>query len=353
MKNKQLHKYTSKATDTAWGIDTVGLSYDVDLSLCDIDSPFWQSRSSKSLTESTHDVDTFVGQLPLPNGNVRVALYTLRGVCALHFNAARLTHGKSEQLLDARVLAPLVEAIIDELQHVVWPAFDIVDENGSVVRDPSWNQKMRVKRLDVARNFNVAHPELVKSGVRQIKSSHQKTMHEYANAQGGWTLENRTESSGSDRLYDKSAEIASQVTDERLWYENKVFRFEAQLQQDRLKKFGLNNLAGITEESVWDALASRWEATRWGSPLPGTSGLLEAVSHLSPTRQDNLLGYLQRRAAGVTEGMSAHYMRERDKLARSCGLIPGVATEAMGAPDRYLDLFQGAEVPFQSRSQAA
>lgn len=353
MNNKQAHKHTSMATDTAWGIDTVTLSFDVDLSLCDIDSPFWQSRSSKSLTESTHDVDTFVGQLPLPNGNVRVALYTLRGVCALHFNAARLTHGKSDQLLDARALSPLVEAIVNELQHVVWPAFDIVDDKGLVTREASWNQQIRVKRLDVARNFNVAHPELVKSGVRQIKSSHQKTLHEYANAQGGWTIENKTESSGSDRLYDKSAEIASQVTDERLWYEDKVFRFEAQLQQDRLKKYGLNKLVGVTEDSVWGALASRWEATRWGSPLPGTSGLLEAVSHLSPTRQDNLLGYLQRRAAGAIEGMSAHYIRERDKLARLCGLIPGMATEAMGAPDRYLDLHLGAEIPIQPRSKAA
>lgn len=351
--NNKHHSITSQPSDTAWGIDTVTLSFDVDLSLCDIDSPLWMGRSTKKLSEIAQDVDTFTGLLPSEHANVRVALYTLRSVCSIHFNAARLAFGKSEELLHPDALEPMAEGILNALQGTVWPAFDRVSDNGDVIRDANWADQVRVSRLDPARNFLISHPEAIKSGLRSIRSKNMKTQVEYINSEGGWTLENRTKSSGSDRIYDKGSELDSQQVNERLWSDEKLYRFESQLQGDRLVTLGLKHLSKVNSASAWNALDARWTATGWGQPLPGNSGLLQAVAHLSHTRQDNLLGYLHRRAEGVLESMPAHYRRERDKLAISLGLIPGLPLDSLGASETRLDIFMGTEVSMSQETEAA
>jgi hypothetical protein len=247
---------------------------------------------------------------------------------------------KSATLLPPAALQPIVEGILEEIRDSVWAEFDCVDDAGTVTRDRDWQSQVHITRIDLARNFHVPKPELVKIGLRSARSRHSKSTHEYT-SNGTWTFENRTKTSGTDRFYDKSAELDAYGIDESLKQKDTIFRFEAELKKDRLISFGLRTLDRVTDESVWNAIAARWEATGWAIALPSGDGLHSCIERLSHSMRDNLIGFLFRRAEGLDTDMPAQYRRERDKRARDLGLTPGVPVDLLGPANEYLDLFAG------------
>lgn len=329
--------------DSEWGIDTVSCWLPVNLSLSSSDTALWSSVSTRNLLDSEHRVETAVhlGFLHKDFGDVRIELYPSDSRCRLHFNAARMVTPKSANLLPPRALVPIVEGILEEIRDSVWAEFDRVNDAGEVVRDADWQSQVHVTRIDLARNFQVSKPELVKIGLRNAKSRNSKSTHEYT-SNGTWTFENRTKTSGTDRFYDKSAELGAFVVDESLKQKDATFRFEAELKKDRLNAFGLRTLDRVSDHSVWNAIAGRWEATGWGIPLPSGAGLHSCVERLSHSMRDNLIGFLFRRAEGLDTDMPSQYRRERDKRARDLGLTPGVPVDLLGPADQFLDLSSGA-----------
>jgi len=328
--------------DTDWGIDTVSCWLPVNLSLCSSDTALWSSVSTRNRLDSEDRIQTEVllGSLHKDFGDVRIELYPSDSRCRLHFNAARMVTPKSATLLPTPALTRIVEGILEEIRDSVWAEFDRVDDLGTVTRDADWQSQVHITRIDLARNFQVPNPELVKIGLRAAKSRNSKSTHEYT-SNGTWTFENRTKTSGTDRFYDKSAELDAYGVDEALKQKDTTFRFEAELKKDRLNTFGLRTLDRITDENVWNAIVRRWDATGWGIALPSGGGLHSCIASLSHSMRDNLIGFLFRRAEGLDGDMPAQYRRERDKRARDLGLTPGLPVELLGPAIQFLDIYEG------------
>jgi hypothetical protein len=332
--------------DSDWGIDTVSCWLPVNLSLSSSDTSLWSSVSTRNRLDSEDRVETAVhlGFLHKDFGDVRIELYPSDSRCRLHFNAARMVTPKSATLLPPQALLPIVEGILEEIRDSVWAEFDRVNDAGEVVRDADWQSQVHVTRIDLARNFQVPKPDLVKIGLRNAKSRHSKSTHEYT-SNGTWTFENRTKTSGTDRFYDKSADLHAFVVEESLKQADRTFRFETELKKDRLSTFGLRTLDRVNDENVWDAISARWDATGWGIPIPSDGGLHTCLDKLSHSMRDNLIGFLYRRAEGLDTDMPPQYRRARDKRARELGLTPGVRVDLLGPANQYLNLFAGTVSP--------
>lgn len=332
--------------DWSWGVDTVTVSYGVVLDQCDPSSPLWSRSSSTNLRDDLPEAEVFTGFLHLPEQDVRVTLYTARSICHLHFNAARFVGSGPTDLCPADAVRPLVHRLIEQLHGEVWPEFAHVDEvSGEIHWDSDWASKVRIKRLDLARNFQVSDPAVVKTGLSHIQTRYQRTRSVEESAGGGWTVWNRTKKSGSDRLYDKSAELDLVEGQEAISSTGShLFRFEAQLEKERLRSLGVATIDALDEAKAWAALNARWGATRWGSPLPRRGDAAQAVQALKPRDQATVLGYLHLAAEGLTDGFSDWQRRDLTKKAKSCGLTPGVPVVMLGPPSQRLDLLSGSLV---------
>ncbi|MHA7862067.1 hypothetical protein ACX1DX_11930 [Tessaracoccus sp. Y36] len=331
-----------------WGIDTVRVSFDVASDTSLTFSPFWTRQSSRNRPGTNTQDEIYVGAIATTGGDVRVSLYPQNNVCTLEFNAARLLHQKSSNLADPEALPLLVKTFIEKVAHVAGPTFVTIDPNGEEIWDADWQDLVRVKRLDIARNFDVASPDLVKAVLPKVQPAHGKSKVEYNSARSGWTLVNATKQSGMDRLYDKTAELATHgITESFMLSGGRQFRFEAQLQKDRLNGSGLAKLSGVTSANCWNALSKRWSATRWGSPLPSSTGLLEALSNLPDLKKRRLVGDLYLDAAGMAhEVLSPSQLKQYRAEARRLGIVPGTQVEFLGEADQHLDLEAGELRPW-------
>jgi hypothetical protein len=297
------------------------------------------------LRDDMPEADTLVGRLELETGVVRVSLFTARSFCHVEFNAAREVSPKSAALLPPDALAPIVRGVIERLHQDSWPEFIRVTDDGEIVWDTDWASQVRFVRLDIARNFDIDDPPSVKYGLVAVRGSYAKDHVLHTDARGGWTLSNRTKRSGCDRFYDKSAEFANYGLDERLIApRGTMFRFEAQLQKDRLDALGLRTLAHMTDDTAWRALQARWDATGWGCWLPGQSDVATALKGLSLPQKQRLIGFLHQMAIGDTSEMSKSHLREMTARAKAAGLVPGMPVALLGPPTQRLDLVAGTLV---------
>ena len=330
-----------------WGIDTVTLSYNVNPALSDPSSSLWQRSSSLNLRDDMPALDDMMGFLDLPNGRVKVILYTARDICHLHFNAAVLAHGKSEMLLVPEALTFLVESVIDAIREAVWPDFVTVDDNGEIIWDDDWTTHVRFKRIVIARNLVIADPALVKAALPSVKARYGKHQVQHKSGPNGWTIENKTAGSGTDRIYDKSADLeALELEDHLGQIEGRLFRFETQIQKDRLTQAHLSTLEQVNSEAAWDALIHRWEQTGWGSPLPTKGSLLDALEGLSPLLIQRLIGFLHLEAVGLSaDVVTRTQIRESRTLCKKYGLTPGLPIDLLGPATQRIDLLAGALVP--------
>jgi hypothetical protein len=280
---------------------------------------------------------------------VRVVLYSARGICHLTLTAPRFATDDRLDLLPPSRLKPLVRVVIDSLRESVWPVFVKVTEDGEIVWDQDWDAQVRFKRLDLARNLIVDDEPTVKAGLMAKESRYQKRRSIDLSSKGGWTISNRTNSSGMERFYDKTAEMGtrrSQSEDEaRLVSDEKVFRFEAQIMKDRLEAVNLKTLADLTDATAWRALEARWDATQWGRPLPGKTDLLEAVSGLPALSRMALIGFLHMAAEGQLGDLSPSQLRLQRERAKACGLTPGTPVRLLGQAQTLLDLHAGIHRP--------
>lgn len=332
-------------TDSNYGIDTVAFHFPVDIGDCDRDSSIWDYEGTRNLQKSELEGGSLVANFPCGHANVHVNLYFASSRCRIEVNAARVISPKSHTLLPPGALSRVVELILDKLTGVVTPSFDSLNEDGELVRDPNWKDQVLFTRIDVTRDFLVSNPSAVRLGLAHVKSKNQKSHKITTSPNDGWSIEFGTKYEGKDIFYDKEAELSQHNAEIPNYPEGVLYRFEGVLKKSRLVSSGMKRLSDVTDERVWSAIETRWEKTGWNTPLPGSTGLLEAVGHLSQTRMDGLLGFLHRCAAGQESSMPPMYKRDRNKLAKSCGLIPGTPIELLGKATTYLDLQTGMIQP--------
>ena len=331
---------------TAWGLDRIAFTYPVDPSQCDLSSSLWSSSSTQILSGTDGDNASLTGTITLGQAaSARISLYLRNGRCRIEFNPSRVMSPKGAQLLPPELAAAVVSQAIDEARQAAWPAFSTVTEDGEIVRDPAWQEQVLISRLDLARNFRISIPEAVKAALEAKDARYQKSKHRYTQSDGGWGIENRTKSSGKDIMYDKTAEQGTTDMDpefdERAIMDGNVLRFEAQMKRPRIHDMGLQRLDLISRQSCWDALAKRWEATGWGSPIATGGDIYTLVQSLPYSQRADLVGYLMLKAHGAEVGISASQERRMRKLAKQAGLTPGLPLAAQGEPDSFLNLSTG------------
>jgi hypothetical protein len=332
-------------SDTEWGLDTVTLWFYADLSLCEANADLWSSNSSGNYADSHKSFENYVLYVEYNFATVRVSLDLKSGKCRITFNAARLITGRSRQLLMPGSLEPLVEGILRDLSSHVWPVFDRMDEHGTISRDSDWAKQLRVSRLDPARNLFIEDLHTLKQTLIHTKAKNGKTKQLIWNDKQGWTLYNKTSSQGSDRIYDKSAELACNGFDEEMDQVGHWFRFEIQLQNERLKKYGFYTLDDITDEATWEALVDRWEKCGWGVSLPEPNKLGVVLEALSNTDQSGLLTLLTAQALDIPVPISPSTHSKFRKLAKKHGLTPGMALNLLGPATNFLSLQEGKVIP--------
>jgi len=331
----------SPFSDGNAGIDTCVFSIPVDMNTVDSESSLWTCEDSSEYRDSGKVRHKLTGHLQMEYADIRIVLFPQYEHIRLTFNAARLITPKSAVLLHPDALKPLVAAILGEIRPAVTAAFDIDSSTGEVRRDPNWASYVKTLRLDIARNLSVDQPEEMKAALQATKPKYGKQMRMYWDANGGWTLDAGTQRNGHDRIYDKAAERENFDIDATIDAEDGLFRYETQLEGDRLEKFGLKTLDSINTDRVWEALKARWDALGWGVTIPEPNTVLTAVSHLPQAEQDSLLGFLFKCAQGKVDGYTPARLRLMHQKARECGLIPGVPIDLQGVARRVLSLEQG------------
>lgn len=335
---------------TAWGVDRIRFGFDVEPAECDLSSSLWSTSRSQNLLEADEVSESFTGTFQLGHANVHVGLYLKNSRCLVEFNPSRAMSPKGVQLLPPDLLSSVISTALDEIRQAAWPVFDTVTQDGEILRDPQWEARVLIKRLDLARNFRTSIPEAIKSALESKDARYQKSKHQYSRTDGGWGIENSTKSSGHDVLYDKTAELGSTDLDpdfdSRLTAEERVLRFETQMRAPRLKEFRLNRLNCLTPQACWGSLTKRWDATNWGTPIATGGDIYNLMRSLPYAERAALIGYLMLKANGAETGISAYQERRMRRLAKQHGLTPGVPIVEQGQPDSYLNISTGELEPW-------
>lgn len=336
------------------GIDTVWAIIPVNIAEINPDSPLWNPKLTTH--DSNGEIKKLEGIHRRDYGNVMVKLFKNRAKARLQFNAARLESPKSPKLLGPLELSPLMSDLLDELRDSFHASFDYWDSRtGALVRNPMWEEFVSFTRLDFARNMDIDDPMAMRKALAVTKPRYGKTAHMYWDFAGGWTFEAQTRSAGSDRIYDKAAELDRSMVDEALSVTEGLYRFETQLQGARLKSLGerkisLKTLSDITESNVAYALERRWAALNWSVTIAAPHSLDRALAPLGWKQQDEMLGFLRRSHNGDTSVYTKSQISRLRKRAKELGLQPGLPLEDGGIPTRKLDLLAGGFIDLTPQS---
>ena len=339
------------ATDL--GIDTVRLFISVNLDACENDPSLWGYDSTGNSTKRNRTYQHFESVVSYKYADVKVSLFPNSGIARLDFNAARLVTPKSRALLHPDDLMPLVDKLLWSISHLVVAEFDEVNlATGEIVRRADWADQVGVTRIDLAKNIFIDSPEDFKRVVEQVQPLKGKGLHKYWDAEGGWTLWNTTKTSGSDRMYDKAAELAAKSKDDSLKSQNMGwYRFETQLQKDRIKRNGFSKLSGVSAPRVEEVLEQRWEKCGWGVKLPEKGEIMKILEKIDVKLRLEFLGFLVASEDGSLQEMHEPQIVKLRKIAKNLGVTPGVPMSHHGPLTRQVSFREGRIVSIISNEE--
>ena len=328
------------------GIDTVEVTFPINPDFCNLSSEFWQKAGAGNDRKSGVEYSYHHGELRIGFGTVVVRLHTASLKCTLRFNAARQITPKSRYLLPADALQTLTGKIVDALQPYVWASFDEINEvDGTIHRAPDWASHVQIRRLDIALNMVVQYWPMLQEALPKRKPVNAKYLTIDFDFKDGWTLSNKTKSSGCDRIYNKGAELRASGINMDIDEGNTLVRFETQIMKDRLKTLGLTRLSDISEESIATALEHRWNKSRWNVEIAPNNSLLPAISVLTEKHQGELINYLFMMSEGRSDRFTKAQHRRLRPMAEDLGLTPGLPLSRLGKPEFRLDLHHGGLIP--------
>jgi len=328
--------------DNDYGVDFVHCGFDLHPDFSDLDSSLWaiDRWGTERIPGIIHP--QLFQHIPFGNTYVEVEVRTLDWRCYVRFNPSRAVYGKSRQLLHPAAVEGLIEKLLVELQPLVFPSFVFVNRQGEFVNESDWASQVSLSRVDCARNLIIDDPNRFKLAAQKAQPAQNPTIHSFGKKGKSWGLVHGTVSVGQDRLYDKNADLkrfdveASLVQDVGEW-----FRFEAELRSDRLEKFGLKRLSSLSDERVWNAILTRWEASRWGVTLSTPGSIVAATKDLSVNEKSQLFGYHSMHLLGLQDEIPQSRHRKYGKLSRDLGLQLDVPIEFQGIASRKVDIWHG------------
>lgn len=332
-----------------FGIDWITFRVPVDLSLCDPYSDLWRGTAGKV---PKSDLENLKGKLKVGSGTIDVTLYTYESQARIQLNPSRFISDDAYDLCPTEALPALVEGVLNGLMHAIHPRFVRVDDDGVISWDQDWQDQVWISRLDVARNLVIDDADSVKRVLEQVVERYRKRHTTYEQGSAGWGLVNSAATVGQEKIYDKDAERGRKA---KPAYEGQPastrrMRFEVELKRDRLDRYGLRQLSTITAERCWTALAERWEASRWGTPLSAGGAVYDATRQLDASAGFELIGYLTAAADRQISHVSKSALRRLNRVAAQCGLTPGVPLMQWGPPTHYIDLAAGQLLPLKSNA---
>lgn len=196
-----------------------------------------------------------------------------------------------------------------------------------------------VKRLDVARDFNVTNAAPILGALLHVPRRWARTAVSWIDPRTGRVQSIRVGGrSALVRLYDKQAESPSLVP-------TPLLRWEAQADHQWLRTYGgIKRLADLTEPAVGQLAANRWAWSRMGDPVTGLHGLVAAASKLglSQSRECSFMGFLMLTSLGARPLLSGRTSKEYERLARTLGALPAPPWDFTAAV--RLDWLAGSEV---------
>lgn len=338
-------KLNSIPTDKEWGVDFLHLSFYVNPEYTDLSTLEWYVNTSGKLSNTESIQDTYNQQFAFGKGNVTISLNATSGVCRLRFNPSTLLYGNTSELIPAEACKPLVGTLIYAMSDFVIPVFDHLDESGTITRDENWAEQVRLSRIDCSRNLLIDDGFRFKSAVEAANPRNKKDKYVYESGSKGWGLVNATKTNGKDMIYDKDVELNLDEFDEKFEQTNKtMFRFETQLKRERLQKFGFRTLQTISDEQVWTAIETRWNACNWDVTFNEPGEIANSVKELCPNDASGLLGYLSKKNLGLEDKVTVGEERKYGAMARKFGLQIGKPVHELGNPTRKVSITLGTVV---------
>jgi hypothetical protein len=201
-----------------------------------------------------------------------------------------------------------------------------------------------VRRLDVARDFNVTSPSRLLSGLVFLIRAWARSTIVWVNPRSGHVETIQTGGRSSHiRLYDKQAESPDKVTAPRL-------RWELQARRNWLLQYSsITTLADVSEAAVACLAMDRWRWSRMGTSVSGLDAAASRVKALdvSPKTECMLVGYLLLRGLGELPALAGTTRRKYEDLAKGVGALDAATHPGsrQAAPTVRLDWTRGVEVP--------
>ena len=331
--------------DQDFGIDFLHLRIELDPSTIDVSSSIWGINNKGKAPEPDQEYFAYYARIPFGQTDVdiQVNLYDMRAF--IRFNPSTALFGKGKTLLSPQAAKATVNALLNTLSAYFMPAFDHIDEQGTITREPNWTEKVWISRIDCSRNLLIDDPVHFKKAIEAATPRNKKTTFTYKAGKEGWGVVNKTNSTGHDKIYDKDIQLNLKDAAELLSQsQGTCFRFETQLERDRIKKFGLRRLSDVSDESVWNAIEQRWNACRWGVTINEPGSVIKALAGLTPSEKSGIIAYLGKHYLGIQDEITVGGHRKYGSLSRKLGFTLGEPLEAQGKALRKADIWEGCLV---------
>lgn len=224
----------------------------------------------------------------------------------IEFNPSRVIDPEGVEL------APVVE--LPTLARQAWVAAQELVDPGVDVGGA------RVKRLDVARDFQVEQTGLFIRGLGPIPRPWARRSFVYNDPARGMAETLFVGSgSGGVRLYDKHREAPEKAPEGRL-------RWETEARDRWLANYGgITHLRDVSTETVAVLASNRWKWSAMGLEVAALDRVVEVVmaSGLGPAKMRGLLGHLLLLSKGRPSKLAKETAAEYNHLMRQLGVVMG------------------------------
>lgn len=330
-------------TDNHFGCDYISLSITINPNHLDLSDAFWVA-DPKTDKDTKAVYDNFKGQVRVGHTTVYLYLMPLRELLTIKFNPSRVLTGReTATLCHPDDVNPIVKFVIEKMESLVGGIIHRIDyKTGELMLLPDWATHLKISRLDVTRDFHIQdeYARRVESSWAALRAKGRQTKSQHSSQNGkGFSVYHRTSSQGSDKIYNKSAELKRSKWKESTIGEG-VYRFESQLQDGRLRKYGFRTLADVNTANVWDAICDRWATTGFGCHICDEGDLMVKLTGLSKSKVYSMVGFMELAAMGRMD-LSDRGDQRRYKEASGLGLIPGLHTIQTGEEIGFIDLHRG------------
>jgi hypothetical protein len=304
----------------------------------------WTRKTSGKPGEP--ETEYFVMKHPFGQQVADVFVTPEHELCKVTLNAPKSVAKTNQNPFPPDAIASLISRLIGQLQGDILPSFAEVTDDGEITWASDWKSRVGITSLEIARDFLVPRDKCaeLQAALNVVAARRNYTASNFKSKDNGYTISQSTKGSGRDSFYNKDAEL---VKDQPFVSEDSAlvrYRFESQLKRPRLKRFGLNTLAGIDVNACWSASCERFTEAGWNVTISSRESLLSKLETLDYKAKEKILGFNTISCLGLTSNMTAALRRERTKLARGMGLMLGTEVREHPSGSSVLSLNAGTLV---------